>query len=138
MKKCFLFSMFTCFLLSTSAFAENANVSLSDKQVKPNGIAALGLDQLENNVTYNLSCVVRSDHASGKGHSDIQIITQGDIKVFVNRIDTSANNGNVTIKFPLNSLKADGVTNQDGILIQNLDKYDTIFVERCVAKAGLK
>jgi hypothetical protein len=123
----------TLLLASSTTFATETEVTLNDKEAKPNGLTALSLNQLANHTTYRLSCLVHSDRFSGKGHSDLRFITDGNIKVIFNRIDTSTNGGNATIQFPLNSMIVNGVTSENSITVQNLDKYDTIFIDHCVA-----
>lgn len=121
--------------LASGSYASNADVQIRGGQAGPGKAITLKMDKLAAGVTYDLSCYARSDRYSGKGKDDIQVVTIGGnaAKVYVNGNDTSKNLGNVQLTAPLNSFIGHDITNDVIILIYNHDRFDTIFVERCVA-----
>lgn len=121
-------------LFSANVMAESGEIEVAGGQAKYQESVRIKLEKLASNTNYDLSCIVRSDHYRGGGRDDIQVYTLGNAHVFVNRHDTRENNGVVTINAPLNSLIAKNATNDGVIFVRNLDRFDTIFVERCVAK----
>jgi hypothetical protein len=132
MKKHIIFTLLGL-LFSANVMAENGDIEVAGGQAKYQESVRIQLEKLAPNTNYHLSCIVRSDHYRGGGHDDIQVFTLGNVHVFVNRHDTRENNGIVTINAPLNSLKAINATSDGVIFVRNLDRFDTIFVERCAA-----
>lgn len=133
MKKTALFSTILFLGVSVTAHAANESIHLNDSEAQPRESLTIQLDKLANGVSYHLSCIVRSDHYTGKGKDDIQVVTRGVGQLLVNRHDTAENNGVVTINAPLNSFIGHDVRQDSMIKVRNLDRFDTIFVERCVA-----
>lgn len=136
-KKHILFALLGLSLLAGTANAKSGDVVIADSQAKPYSTLSLNLNKLASGVTYNLSCVARSDHLSRKGRNEIQVYVVGNAKVLVSGEDVSKTNGMAALRAPLNSFNATGLTKDVMILVRNLDRIDTIFVERCVAKPVL-
>lgn len=132
MKKHILFILLGL-LFSANVMAKNGDIKVAGGEAKYQESVRIKLEKLVPNTNYDLSCIVRSDHYRGGGHDDIQVYTLGNAHVFVNLHDTRENNGVVTINAPLNALKATNATSDGVIFVRNLDRFDTIFVERCVA-----
>ena len=133
MNKRFGLALLSSLLLSSSVFAASGAVELSGGSAKYRELITINTNTLASDTSYYLQCRIVSDRFSGKGHSDLQVFKQGDFHVIVNGVDTSTTDGAASVKFPLNSLIASGVRNGNVIKVRNLDRYDTITVENCVA-----
>ncbi len=133
MKKRFGLALSGLLLLSGSVLAANGAVELDGGSAKPHALVTIKMDALASDTSYYLECRIVSDRFSGKGHSDLNVTSQGDFHVRVNGIDTATTDGAAKILFPLNPLIASGVRKGNVIKVRNLDNYDTITVQGCVA-----
>lgn len=121
--------------LSSIAAAENIDVAVNGGVAAPGKYVSLSMDNLANDVMYDLSCVIRSDNYSGRAHEDILVTTYDENvgPVTVNQIDVKTKNGHGTLTFPLNTFKAQHVRKGNRIVIRNLERVNTVTVERCIA-----
>lgn len=133
MSKRFGLALLGSLLLSGSVLAATGAVELDGGSAKYRELVNINMDKLASDTSYYLECRIVSDRFSGKGHSEIHVYSHGDLHVNVNGVDTATTDGAAELKFPLNSLIASGVKNTSVIKVRNLDRYDTITVQSCVA-----
>lgn len=133
MKKSKPFILLALLISATSVAASDDVIQWQVGQAAHDKAVTINFDKLANGVEYNLECHISIIDIARKGKANIQIVTNGKIQVLVNAIDTSNNNGLVTLMYPTNSLKSPSVNNNSVIMVRNIDHYNSIDIYKCTA-----
>jgi hypothetical protein len=110
-------------------------VDLNVGTIKPGEQIVIALDKLTPEHLYHLSCVLTSDHASGKTYDVVQLTTPtNSSKINVNADETAPGSHHYNLPTNKNSYITGNITKEIGdITIVNLDDADTILLSSCHA-----
>ncbi len=110
-------------------------VDLNVGDIKPGEKIVISLEKLIPDHVYKLSCVLTSNHVSGKPYNVVQVTTStNSSKVTVNADETSPGSHLYNLPTNKNSYVTGGITKDIGdITIMNVDDADTVLLSSCHA-----
>lgn len=123
------------YTLSLATHAGDEKIQLEGGQAQPNEAFTLILNKLPYGIKYGVSC---SMHGKYRRPLTIQALGSEHVPVIhINGVDVSPTDGVIKLIYPLNSLNAYDATKGGLVIIHNLDLYDTLTIENCVATLNI-
>lgn len=130
-----IISVLAVLAFTGTASAEIVKVDLKVGLIKPGETIVITLDQLVPAVVYKLSCVLTSDHASGKAFDVVQVTTPTNSqRINVNAAETAPGSHQYNLPTNKNTYVTGNIYKDIGdISITNLDGTDAVLLSSCHA-----